>query len=50
VLVAVETESGVVLAARDELERLVREQLAGVDVVAALLDERRSSATREDSV
>ena len=47
-LVALETDRGVVLAGRDELEALVREQLQGKDVVAALIEERRSAASRED--
>ena len=45
---AVETERGVILTRRDELESLVRDQLAGVDVVAELLEERRVMARRED--
>jgi AbrB family looped-hinge helix DNA binding protein len=49
ILVAVETERGVVLTSRDELERLVREQLAGSDPVADLLEERRLAAAREDA-
>lgn len=47
-LIAVETERGVVLATREELEGLVREQLSGTDLVAELLAERRSAASRED--
>jgi len=38
----------VILASRDELERLVRDQLAGADVVAELLEERRTASQRED--
>ncbi|RNE62288.1 AbrB/MazE/SpoVT family DNA-binding domain-containing protein [Cryobacterium tepidiphilum] len=48
-LVAIETERGVILAARSELEQLVREQLAGTDLVADLLAERRAASRREDS-
>lgn len=48
-LVAVETERGVVLTRRDELEALVRSQLAGNDVVAELIEERRLAATAEGS-
>ena len=48
ILVAVETHRGVVLAGRDELESLVREQLRGEDVVGALIEERRLAASRED--
>lgn len=47
-LVAVETDRGVILTRRDELESLVRDQLAGRDVVAELLEERRAAAARED--
>lgn len=47
-LVAIETDRGVILTTRDELERIVREQLAGTDVVAALLSERRAASLRED--
>lgn len=43
-LVAIETDRGVILTSRDELERIVREQLAGTDVVAALLAERRAAS------
>ncbi|WP_366145597.1 AbrB/MazE/SpoVT family DNA-binding domain-containing protein [Cryobacterium sp.] len=48
-LIAIETKRGVILTTRAELERLVREQLAGTDVVAALLEERRASSVREDN-
>ncbi|MEO7373429.1 MAG: AbrB/MazE/SpoVT family DNA-binding domain-containing protein [Terrimesophilobacter sp.] len=47
-LIAVETERGVILTRRDELESLVRDQLAGVDVVSELLEERRVIARHED--
>lgn len=47
-LVAVETDRGVILTRRDELESLVRDQLAGRDVVAELVEERRAAAARED--
>ena len=46
-LVAVETSSGVLLADRDDLEQVVRRQLAGVDLVAELLEERRNAAASE---
>lgn len=49
ILVAVETERGVVLTRRDELERLVRDQLTGSDLVADLIGERRLAASREDA-
>jgi bifunctional DNA-binding transcriptional regulator/antitoxin component of YhaV-PrlF toxin-antitoxin module len=48
-LVAVDTERGVILTSRDELEKIVREQLAGSDVVTTLLDERRAASLREDT-
>ena len=48
VLVAVETDRGVVLTGRDELESLVREQLAGSDLVTNLIEERRRAAAHED--
>ena len=46
-LVAIETATGVVVTSRDELELIV-EQLAGVDLVAQLLEERRASAVRDE--
>ena len=48
VLLALETDRGVILTDRDELEALVREQSRGKDVVAALIEGRRSAARRED--
>jgi bifunctional DNA-binding transcriptional regulator/antitoxin component of YhaV-PrlF toxin-antitoxin module len=48
ILVAVETEHGVILTGRSELEDIVRRQLAGTDVVAELIEERREAAARED--
>jgi bifunctional DNA-binding transcriptional regulator/antitoxin component of YhaV-PrlF toxin-antitoxin module len=47
-LIAIETATGVVVASRDELESIVEKQLAGVDLVARLLDERRASALRDE--
>ncbi|WP_227411699.1 hypothetical protein [Cryobacterium sp. BB736] len=47
-MVAIETEHGVVLTERDELEKLVRDQLAGKDVVKELIEERRRAAATED--
>jgi len=46
--VAIETEIGVVIASRDELESIVEKQLSGVDLVAQLLEERRASAALDD--
>ena len=48
-LVAIETDNGVILTGRAELEQLVRAQLAGTDVVTKLIEERRAEALREDS-
>jgi AbrB family looped-hinge helix DNA binding protein len=48
-LVAVDTDRGVILTSRDELEKIVREQLEGSDVVASLLEERRAASLREDA-
>ena len=48
-LIAVETDRGVILARRDELEQLVRDQLTGVDLVTALIEERRLAATSEEA-
>ncbi|MEC5168708.1 AbrB/MazE/SpoVT family DNA-binding domain-containing protein [Glaciihabitans sp. GrIS 2.15] len=47
-LVAIESATGVVVASRDELESIVAKQLAGIDLVAQLLEERRASAARDD--
>ncbi|TXN31096.1 AbrB/MazE/SpoVT family DNA-binding domain-containing protein [Lacisediminihabitans profunda] len=47
-LVAVETASGVVVASRDELESIVKAELAGTDLVSELLAERRAAAQRDD--
>ena len=48
-LIAVETDGGVILTRRDELEQLVRAQLTGVDLVTTLIEERRLAATSEDA-
>jgi bifunctional DNA-binding transcriptional regulator/antitoxin component of YhaV-PrlF toxin-antitoxin module len=48
-LVAVETDRGVVLVGRDELEQLLRDQLAGASLVGSLLEERRRAAALEDA-
>ena len=47
-LVAIETATGVVDTSRDELELIVAKQLAGEDLVAQLLEERRASAVRDE--
>ena len=48
-LIAIETESGIVLAERDDLERLIRAQFGGRDLVSELLEERRAAAAAEDA-
>lgn len=48
-LLLIETDRGVVIASREQVKRLVREQLAGVDVVGELLAERRVAALGEAS-
>ncbi|MGH3357932.1 MAG: AbrB/MazE/SpoVT family DNA-binding domain-containing protein [Nocardioidaceae bacterium] len=48
-LVLVETPHGVVMTTREQLHDLVRENLAGRDLVQDLLDERRAAAERDDA-
>jgi AbrB family looped-hinge helix DNA binding protein len=48
-LVLLDTPRGVVLATRDQLKQLVREDLAGLDLVGDLLAERRSAAAADDA-
>lgn len=45
----IETESGVVMATREQLKRLVRDRLSGPSLVDELLDERRAAAREESS-
>jgi AbrB family looped-hinge helix DNA binding protein len=47
VLLLLETEDGVALVTRDELERQVQAELAGAGLVAQLLAERRAEAARD---
>jgi AbrB family looped-hinge helix DNA binding protein len=47
-LVVIETSAGLVLMTREQLARRVREQLAGSDLVADLLADRRAAAEAED--
>jgi len=47
-LVLIETGLGVVLATREQLKRLVRLQLQGLDLVNELLADRRRQATTDD--
>jgi len=47
-LVLLETDSGVIMLTREQLKRLVMKDLAGADLVAQLLAERRACALAED--
>lgn len=47
-LVLLETPTGLVLLTRDQLEHRVRADLAGTDLVAHLLADRRAAAEAED--
>ena len=48
-LVLLETPMGLVLLTREQLRKRVRDDLAGVDLVADLLAERRENASAEDA-
>ena len=48
VLVLLDTPSGLVLLTRDQLRQRVRDDLAGLDLVAGLLAERRADAAAEE--
>lgn len=48
-LLILETPSGLVLMTRRQARDLVRDQLAGTDVVGELLAERRAAAAAEDA-
>lgn len=48
-LVLFDTPGGLVLLTREQLRDRVRADLAGTDLVAALLAERRQNAAREDA-
>ena len=48
-LVLLETPSGLVLLTRRQLRDRVRAELAGLDLVTELLDERRAAAAAEDA-
>ena len=43
----IETADGIVLVTREQLKRMVRRDLTGVDLVAELLADRRRAATDE---
>lgn len=49
VLVLLETPEGLVLLTRDQLRDRVRADLAGAELVAELLAERRAAAAAEDA-
>jgi AbrB family looped-hinge helix DNA binding protein len=49
VLVLLETPTGLVLLTRPQLQELVRADLAGLDLVAELLSERRTEAAADDA-
>lgn len=48
-LVLMETPGGIVLMTRDQLRARVRDELAGLDLVTDLLDDRRRAAAQEDA-
>lgn len=48
-LALVETSRGILMMKRDELKRLVREDLSGADLVEELLAERRAAAVVDDT-
>ena len=47
-LLLIETDRGVVIASREQVKVLVREQLVGADLVGELLAERRAAAWGEE--
>jgi AbrB family looped-hinge helix DNA binding protein len=49
VLTMIETPRGLVLLTRAQLRELVRADLAGLDLVGELLEERRAAAAEEDA-
>lgn len=49
VVVLVESPGGTILVTQDQLKGLVRKELAGLDLVAELLADRRRSAAAEDA-
>ena len=48
-LVLLDTPAGIVLLTRDQLRARVRDELAGTDLVAELLAERRAASAAEDA-
>ena len=49
ILILLETPNGLVLLTRDQLRSRVRNELAGLDLVAELLADRREAAVAEDA-
>jgi AbrB family looped-hinge helix DNA binding protein len=47
-LLMLETPDGIVVATREQVKRLVRQQLAGASLVAELVADRRAAAARDD--
>lgn len=47
-MLLIESPRGLVLATREQVKQLVREQLAGRDLVGELLAERRAAAAADD--
>ena len=48
-VVLMETPGGIVLMTREQLRTRVHNELAGLDLVTELLDERRRAAAQEDA-
>jgi AbrB family looped-hinge helix DNA binding protein len=48
-LILLETPTGLVLLTRSQLQELVRADLAGLDLVAELLAERRAESAADDA-
>ena len=48
-LILLETPTGIVLLTRTQLRQRVRDELAGSDLVSALLADRRHAAAAEDA-
>lgn len=48
-LVVIDTPTGIAMLTREQLRNRVRAELAGLDLVTELLDDRRREAAREDS-
>jgi bifunctional DNA-binding transcriptional regulator/antitoxin component of YhaV-PrlF toxin-antitoxin module len=48
-LTLIETSDGIVLLTREQLKRMVRRDLTGVDLVADLVAARRRAAADEDA-